>query len=152
MDDHDVIRSAMARLLGGEASPAQLLGVAPRIVEGLYALGLDAQTRGQTSLADNLFQRCLLLDPFRADFWLAIAASRQSLGRAAEAGEMYQVAGLVSGELAPVAYAAASFAAAGQGARARSLAAYVRQSGAPGVEPWLVFAEGAVSDASTGAP
>lgn len=147
MKDSEVIERAIAQVVSGKRAPAQLLGVAPAVVNGLYAMGLDAHERGRHVAADNCFQRCVLLEPFRADFWLALGASRQALGRPGDAGEIYQVAALVGGDNAPVAYAAACFAQAGQLDRARVLAEHVRRAepDTSRMDGWL-----AVVDAAAG--
>lgn len=143
MSDEGVIRFALTQLVNGERSPADLLGIGPKIVNGLYAMGLDAQAHGRRFTADGIFLRCLMLDPFRADFWIALGASRQALGRPSEAGEIYQIAGLMTPDAAPVAYAAACFAQAGQTERARVLAQFVRDRvpDTTRLDPWLCVAE-----------
>jgi Flp pilus assembly protein TadD len=141
--DREVIQTALAQLVNGTRSTAELLGVDASVVNGLYALGLTARAKGQHIMADNLFQRCLLLAPMRGDLWIALAASRQALGRPDEAGEMYQVAALVSGETKPIAYAAACFAQDGQIGRARTLANFVRAEieDESVVAPWLAVVD-----------
>ncbi len=142
-----IFSRALGQLVRCEQTPATLLGVDPRVVNGLFAMGITARNKGRHVMADHLFQRCLLLDPYRADLWIALAASRQALGRPEEAGDMYQVAGLFTTDAAPVAYAAACFAQAGQHERARILAATVRERIADetNLAPWL-----AVVDANEG--
>jgi Flp pilus assembly protein TadD len=141
--DREVVQRALVQLASGTRSTADLLGVDPSVVNGLYALGLAAREKGRHNMADNLFQRCLLLAPMRGDLWIALAASRQALGRPDEAGEMYQVAALVSGETVPVAYAAACFAQDGQIGRACSLAKFVREEieDESVVAPWLAVVD-----------
>lgn len=142
MNDAEMVQSALARLVQAERSPAQLMGVKPEVLEGLYAIGLDARAKGRSDLAERAFQRCVMLDPFRADFWVALASARQALGRSDEAGELYQVAGLLTEDPAPVAYAAACFAQAGQTERAALLAEYVRtRTHRDDLEAWLRVAE-----------
>jgi hypothetical protein len=145
MTDAELIQRAIAKYITAERSPAEVLGVPAAIVNGLHAMGLAARERGQPVMADNIFRRCVMLDPFRADFWIAFAAARQALGRALEAGELYQVAAVMTDDPAPIAYAAACFAEAGQPERARSLAAFVRGRGqrVDELEAWLAFAEAA---------
>jgi tetratricopeptide (TPR) repeat protein len=143
MNDLDTIRLALAQLVNEQRSPAELLGVEPRVLNGLFALGVAARDKGRHTMADNIFQRCLMMNPFRADFWIALAASRQALGRAEEAGEMYQIAGLLTTDAAPVAYAAACFAQAGQVLRAQSLADWAREQSTDdaAIAPWLAVVD-----------
>lgn len=139
MNDLETIQRALAQLVHGQRAPADLLGVEPRVLNGLYALGVGAREMGRHHMADHIFQRCLHMNPFRADFWIALAATRQAIGRPDEAGEMYQVAGLLTTDVAPVAYAAACFAQAGQVDRASVLADWVREhcDDEARVAPWL---------------
>ncbi|MEI8255387.1 MAG: hypothetical protein WCJ30_06900 [Deltaproteobacteria bacterium] len=139
MDDLETIQLALSQLVHTQRPPADLLGVEPRVVNGLYALGVAARRNDRHTMADHIFQRCLFMNPFRAEFWVALAATRQALGRAAEAGEIYQVAGLLTDDVAPVAYAAACFAQAGQADRAATLAEWVRAnaSDTDALSPWL---------------
>lgn len=139
MNDLETIQCALAQMVHAHRPPADLLGVEPRVVNGLFALGVAARRNDRHTMADHIFQRCLFMNPFRTEFWVALAATRQSLGRAAEAGEMYQVAGLFTDDLAPVAYAAACFAEAGQADRAETLVEWVRASAqdVSKLAPWL---------------
>lgn len=143
MNDLDTIRRALAQLVNGERAPADLMGVDPRVVNGLFALGVTARDKGRHTMADHIFQRCLFMNPFRAEFWVALAATRQALDRPAEAGEMYQLAGLLTTDVAPVAYAAACFAQAGQVDRAGVLADWVREhcEDEAALLPWLTVVD-----------
>lgn len=139
----ELIREAIAGIVQGKHSPAKLLGIEPRVVNGLYAMGLQSYRNGRIAEAGAIFERCLVLDPFRADFWIALAAARQAMERFDEAGELYQIAGLLSDDATPVAYAAACFARAGQTDRAQVLAEFVREQPeiASRTDPWLAIAE-----------
>jgi len=143
MNDLETIQRALTQLVNGQRAPADLLGVEPRALNGLYALGVTARDAGRHLMADHIFQRCLQMNPFRSDFWIALAATRQAIGRPEEAGEMYQVAGLLTTDVAPVAYAAACFAQAGQVERARVLVGWVREhcDDEASVAPWLAVVE-----------
>ncbi len=153
MDDLETIQRALAQMVTEHRAPADLLGVEPRIVNGLYALGVAARRNERHAMADHIFQRCLFMNPFRAEFWIALAATRQSLGRAAEAGEIYQVAGLFTDDAAPVAYAAACFAQAGQVGRAASLVEWVRTNArdTSALAPWLDLVDAQrITESTTG--
>lgn len=144
----ELVRKALAKMVAGEVSPAELLGVEPRIVDGLYAIGAQLYERGEYAKADRVFQRCVMLEPFRSDFWIALALARHAQGRPMEAGDLYQVAGLMTEDPAPVAYAAACFAEAGQIERARTLAEFLWMKGVDteALRPWLAVVDAAAID------
>lgn len=137
------MRHALEALVSGRQSPAQMLAIQPRIIDGIYALGRDALARGRASDAEAFFLRCVQLDARRSDAWLGLASARQALGRVLEAAELFQFAALFAQDVTPMAYAAACFALEGQHARAQSLAAHVRSSLADvsSLTPWLTIAE-----------
>lgn len=141
-----MVMEMLGRILRAETTPARVLGVAPGILNGMYAVALVAHKKGQLDVADDLFLRCVRMDPFKSEYWIALASTRQSRGKAEEAGELYQVASVLTEDIAPVAYAAACFAEAGLLRRATVLADYVREHapGAEHLEPWLSTVDQAV--------
>lgn len=141
-----ILLSVVGEILTGRRTPADVAGVSEGVLNGMYSVGVHAHRRGELEVADDLFQRCVRMDPKKYEFWVALAATRQARGSAEEAGEIYQVASTLTADYAPVAYAAACFAEAGLLERAAVLADYVREK-APDPEsltPWLDTVDQAV--------
>ena len=69
MDDLDVIWCGIARLVNGECLFAELLGVAPAVMNGLYVVGFDVCLCGCYVMVDSVFQRCVALDFFCGEYW-----------------------------------------------------------------------------------
>lgn len=140
---NDGFKKALQSLIAGDKSPAEVLGIPTRVLDGMYALGRDALTRGRITDADALFTRCVQLDPRQSHFWSGLASVRRAQTRLEEAGELFQFAAMFARDSSPMAYAAACFAEAGQSERARILAEHVRNtvSDVSSLEPWLNVAE-----------
>jgi len=143
MDDATIIEHALAAVVQGQRTPAEVLGIDASIVDGLYDLGVRAHDMGKHLHADGIFQRCVALDPFAARNWIALAACRQAMERPLDAGELYQIAGLMTDDVRPIAYAAACFAEAGETDRALALAEHARRgnAGEVSIQPWLAVVE-----------
>ena len=140
---NDGFKKALIALMAGEKSPAEVLGIPTRVIDGMYSLGRDALTRGRIDDADSLFTRCVQLDARQPHFWSGLASVRRVQGRLEEAGEMFQFAAMFARDSSPMAYAAACFTEAGQLERGRLLAEHVRNTvnDVESLEPWLAVAE-----------
>lgn len=93
---------------------ADLLKITPSILEGLYATGRTQLLDGDIASADQTASKYCMLDANAPRAWMLLAAVRQSMGRLAEAANLYLTALMIEpGDPAPAAFAIACFREAG---------------------------------------
>jgi type III secretion system low calcium response chaperone LcrH/SycD len=79
-------------ILGG-LTLADVKGVTPRQMEGLYALGYQLYQAGDPK-AEAIFAVLCLLNHQDKRFWLGLGGTRQRLGKPAEAAQAYGMAAM----------------------------------------------------------
>lgn len=101
---------------------ADLLGLSPRILEGMYAVARHQFLAGDLGAANRSAGNYCLADSTSARAWLLLGAVRQAMGKLDEAGNMFLMALICTpNDPQPAAHAIACFRAAGLDASAAAL-------------------------------